>query len=300
MATLIRSALNEEFISDVLAGVHSGPVCFHVGRGTVDGEVVGTGWVGWRRTLRDLAVMGGVVTRSDYRCQGVASTVCQALCDAYDRSDGKLLYLASLNEAALRIYRRLGFRQVVGQVCCRARGAVGPDDGFQPGQKVRSRPADWGDVAAIVPLYIWPHECVLVDVGIAFPSTRIIGPTRCVSIFWQMWTNAQADGHCWHVLENERGWLVASVTARRGDRPDGVSSVDFIWHPNYSEEGLGFVRGFVDGFEAETGAPCELVIARDDDWKLANARRFGFAANKGSAGSIRVDGRKVNLIKVGR
>ena len=303
VAALIKSVLSEEFIADVLAGRCSEDISFHVGRGCVNGEVVGTCWVGWRHTLPELAVMGGVAAAPAHQRQGVASTLCRALCESYDRSGGGLLYLATTSDVARRIYQRLGFRRVVGQVLCRATGCVQADEGFESGLRVTARPVNWGDLAAVVPLYIWPHECILVDAATDFPSTRIAGPKWCVSIFWRTWVSVQPEGNRWDVLENERGWIVAAAVARRtrGEtrRPRPLTC-DFIWHPDYSEEGVEFVRDFLHRREAESGASCELLVAEGDDWKLFRARQLGFKAAKRSDRSVKLDDRWVNLIKLSR
>jgi hypothetical protein len=241
----------------------------------------------------------------------VATTLVGGACERFDAAGGRLLYLGTMNPAARRIYERLGFRPIDARpenppgetsILCRAAPGAAPDEGFAPGRRVVARPASWRDMAAVAPLYLWPHPCVLADAAIALPSSRVVAPRRCVRIFWELWKSVEQGGR-WSVLENESGWLVASALARPEPAPAGPSrafSVDFFWHPDYSVEAAGFVAAWLEEVEAAAGRPCAMLVCEGDAWKMREARKLGFDRAAGAAGAVELDGRKVPLLRLVR
>ena len=294
VADLVVGTLNEGFLPDLLRGRWSQELCSHLLTGHLAGDLAGTCWTAWGRAQPDLGVVGGVVTKSPYRRRGIASHLCAKLCDIFDRAGGRLLYLAAATDAARSIYeKKLGFRPVVGRILCRSASGACPEDGFAPGQAVHARVATWGDLGAIVPLCVFPHPCVLVNALTRFPSTRIEGPARCVGIFWNVWRATVERGGQWHVLENERGRLVASAVAAPGSGE--ACNVDFIWHPHYEREGAAFVLNFLA--ETAKGGACRLQVCENDEWKLGHAAKLGFGRPVGSGGeTIELDGRRLRVL----
>lgn len=270
---LVNSALDEPFLVGITEGRWRDDACFRLVRGRVGEELAATGWVGWAKSFPGIGAMAGVVTRPAFRRRGIASIVCARLCEAFDKAGGRLLYLAVAE--ARPIYERLGFEPVAGQVMCRAAPGSAPGDGFVPGQGVTARGVNWGDVGRLMPLYLWPHECLMLDSGIRFPTVALQGPSRCVGVFWATWQSTVESGGRWSVLENERGVIVASAVARPSAE---AVRVDFIWHPDYTQEGRAFLSEFLRKTEAELGLPCEICACKEDKWKRRQARELGFSS----------------------
>jgi ribosomal protein S18 acetylase RimI-like enzyme len=319
--------LVEEYLNAILLGEFSEAACFTAGLGLLGDSVVATCWSGWGREFSDIAVMGGVATAEAYRGQGVASAVVGAVCERFDSAGGRFLYLGASNPAARRIYERLGFRRVAGQIFCRAAREARPDEGFAAGRTVAARPASWRDMASIVPLYLQPHPCVLADAGIGLLSARVAEPRRCVRIFWDLWKSIEPAG-IWTILRNDLGWPVASALARHesaqpceGSHPSDTEpflrtlspqderagrtcklsqgsqyTVDFLWHPDYSVEAAAFAAKWLEEIEAASGCACRMLICDGDDCKLREARRLGFEPAEGGGGTVDVNGRKVPLL----
>jgi GNAT superfamily N-acetyltransferase len=307
-ARFVECFLVEEYLDDILRGRFSEAACFVAGMGLAGDSVVATCWSGWGREFSDIAVMGGVATAEAYRGQGLASAVVGAVCERFDSAGGRLLYLGTSNPAARRIYERLGFRQVAGQIFCRAARGARPDEGFAAGRTVSARPAAWRDMASIAPLYLQPHPCVLADSGIGLPSARLAEPRRCVRIFWELWKSIEPGGR-WALLCNDLGWPVASALARpcKAKPCEGLRetsqgldyTVDFLWHPVYSVEAAAFVAKWLEEIEAASGCASRMVICDGDDWKLRAARQLGFE-RAGGGGTADVNGRKVPLLSLVR
>jgi GNAT superfamily N-acetyltransferase len=299
ISALIYEHLREERLEEILLGRHSADAEFRMMIGRVGGELAATCWLGWGRGSPEIGVMGGVVTRGPWRGKGIARRLVTAGCERFDAAGGRLLYLATTNPDARRIYEGLGFRGVVGHVLCRAAEGASPREGTSPGQRVRARAASWRDMAAIAPLYFLPHPCVLVDAGTLFPSVRLSPPWKCVRIFWDTWGSLGPGGR-WRILENEAGRLVASAMARPAAGIGPQFAIDFAWHPDYVSEASSLIRTLIRDAEAESGRPCEMQIAEGDDWKRAEAARFGFR-DAGRTGLLfELEGRRLALYRLTR
>jgi len=284
-----------------------------------DGEkLVGHAWAGWGLNSSPIGVVAGVVTDEHCRGRGIASALVAELCQRFDMAGGTLLFLGTTNPEARRIYERLGFRELVGSVY--RRGEFSAARNFAPGLPTRPHAATWRDMGSILPLYLLPHPCMVMDAAIELPSTRLFAPWRCFRIFWESWQSV-GDAGSWELLENSPGWTVASALAR--PRSDGVRflrsdeegtsrcrgkaclaptdghddgqagfSVDFVWHPDYSDVGLEFVRDFLRRMEERNrGGPC-LFLCDRDTWKIRAAKALGFSTASRAARHMLVSGER--------
>ena len=290
---LVNSALSEPFISELLRGSHAQDIYCRVVRGVSNNRLLGTGWMAWARSFPKLGVIAGVVTRSSHRRQGIASHICTTLCDVFEANGGAELYLGAASTTARRIYERLGFQEVAGRVMRRVAEEHESPVSLVPGLPVVPRPANWSDIARVVPLYAWPHECLMVESSIGYPSVLIEPPYRCVRIFWELWDATIARSGWWRVLENSGGWLVAGATAR-SDKES--VQVDYIWHPAYAAEAREFLLDFTRSVEKESGLPCELVVCEEDDWKMRQANALGFTKTHPTDDAVDIAGKKHSLL----
>lgn len=74
----------------------------------LEGEAAGTGV---SHALKGVIEIVGVVTRSDKRRQGIATTVTSNLVARHFAAGGDFAFLDAANEEAARVYERLGFRR---------------------------------------------------------------------------------------------------------------------------------------------------------------------------------------------
>lgn len=297
VSSMVVPLLDETFLFDLLRGTATGAPRIRLLVARSDGTIAATCWMGWRESLPALAVVGGVVTLDAYRGRGIATRLCRRLCDIFEENGGRTIWLAAKSAGARRIYSRLGFKVAAGKLMYRESVANACFEGFQPGQAVRARRPDWGDMAALVPLYAWPHECMLLDAEHSVCSSRLGGTDRCIGHFWHTWRTTIPMGGDWSVLENESGWLVASALARRCPRLDGGTEyrTDFIWHPDYEADSRGFVEDFLERLEHEQTGAVTMLAAEADEWKLRQARLLGFGEPIETPRTISIGNRRVKL-----
>jgi RimJ/RimL family protein N-acetyltransferase len=74
----------------------------------LDGDPAGTGV---SHSLKGVAEIVGVVTRADKRRRGVAATVTSDLVATHFASGGDFVFLDAANDAAAKVYERLGFKK---------------------------------------------------------------------------------------------------------------------------------------------------------------------------------------------
>ena len=291
----IQRFLDEPFIPELLAGAHAESFSIRVVAARLRGELVGTGWVGWGRREPESGVMTGVAVKPEARDRGVGSAVSAALCRAFDARGGRRLYAAAATDAARAIYKKLGFGAMAGQLLRRGDGPP-MRAAREGGAALLERPADWGDVPAVVPLYGLPHACVLTDGLAELASARVEPPHRCVGLFWRLWDASVARRGAWRVLAAERGPICASVTARPGW---GGFLFDFLWDADCAAEGDDFVQRTLAEWERRWGAP-RLRTAASDSWKRATAAKWGFTRLAADDEAIRVGARSFRLVELTR
>jgi len=281
----VNRDLEEPFLPRILDGRHAADATFRAYRAFLRGRLAATAWTGHANALRSVAVLGGVVTAVPYRRRGLARRLCEEAVRQFLDSGGGALYLAAASQEARRLYQPLGFRRIIGQVMVLETPGHDRLAGFRPGLSVRPRSANWGDLGRVVPLFLWPHECVLADAASGFPSARLVPPTRCNGIFWHIWRTSVAAGGWWRVLENEAGTVVASASAApAGD----ATEADFVWHPAYEAEGRLFLRDFLGDSRARFEREVRLLACESDTWKRREAARAGFTEERHSGRAAKV------------
>ena len=302
VSSMVVPLLDETFLFDLLRGTATGTPRIRLLVARSRGDIAATCWMGWRKSLPALAVVGGVVTLEAYRGRGIATRLCRRLSEVFEANGGRTIWLAAKSAGARRIYSRLGFKVAAGKLMYRESVPDACFEGFQPGQAVQARRPDWGDMAALVPLYAWPHECMVLDAEHGVCSSRLCGTDRCIGHFWHTWRTTIPMGGDWSVLENERGWLVASALARRCLRPGGETEyqTDFIWHPAYDRDARVFVESFLERLEHEQAGAVTLLAAEADEWKLRQARLLGFGDPIETPRTISIGAQRVKLCFLSR
>lgn len=289
---LVYPVLHEEFLEDLLLG-RFGPGAQFLSALAFDGDrLAGHAWAGWGVEAAPIGVMAGVVTDERYRRRGIASGLVAELCKRFDSAGGALFFLGTTNPEARRLYERFGFRSFTGNVYCRGEHALMRD--LAPGLPVSAHRAGWADIGRILPLYLLPHPCIVIDAGVELLSTRLAPPWRCFRIFWDTWRSIESGGD-WELLINSAGWAVASAVARPNARPGGGFHLDFVWHSDYPDAGCSFVGDFVERMEARYQGAARLLLCDGDEWKRRAAEALGFTRARRAAGHILHQGRRLAL-----
>lgn len=202
----------------------------------VDGEVVTTAWTMTPHNEPRLATLGEVYTDPAWRGNRLAGAVCQVLLDRFDQCGGRVIFLGTGEEAAARIYARLGFVPHPQGLMRRERPLDGDfeREWFAP-SAVAVRPITWGDTPRLVALYAarndWASTCWMQGLY----SATYVTHDRCNSLVKHTWQATRPGA--WLGLFSAGGALVGSGPMEpRGNEKEVVGAdVDLFVHPAFQE-----------------------------------------------------------------
>jgi GNAT superfamily N-acetyltransferase len=219
------------------AGEYARTLTIVAALGRIDGRVVGTAQSIYAARQPELAMVGFVLTRGEYRGQGIGAKITVIVTDFAFEAGCKAAFLGS-NIRPDCVYLRAGYSYYNGGVMRRL-AEDGEDleaEYFRPGQSVQVRPAEWGDLPGTGFLLIRPYEWVVGDYQRGFFSGRYTTQRRCVSNFPYVYYSIEDQGGVFMVLTGDRRNRVlgmATVTPNRAAIQKHAAVLDFLSHRNY-------------------------------------------------------------------
>jgi len=268
----------------------------------IDGRPVSAALTFGPRDEPRIATLGEVFTLPEHRAKGLARAVCAALLDGFDERGGRLIFLATSNPTAARIYGSLGFEPHPEGLMLRERP---PGGAFQAEwfahSEVTIRPITWGDSARIVALYATPSPWLSMCWMQGFYSAAHVTHNRCSSLIKQTWQSTRSGA--WLGMFNEQGALVGSapIEPRGNDREPVAADLDLFVHPAFRNRagalldaavavgaglGLRLLRAELGAGDAEKRALLESAGFREIV-RLAEALSIG--GNRQDVHLLRID-----------
>lgn len=219
------------------AGEYARTLTIVAALGRIDGQVVGTAQSIYAARQPELAMVGFVLTHTEYRGQGIGAKITDIVTNFAFEAGCKAAFLGS-NIRPDCVYMRAGYMYYNGGVMRRL-----AEDGedleatyFSPGQSVQVRPAEWGDLPGTGFLLIRPYEWVVGDYQRGLFSGRYTTQRRCVSNFPYVYYDNETRKGIFMVLTGDRRNRVlgmATVTPGRAAIREHAAVVDFFSHENY-------------------------------------------------------------------
>lgn len=247
----------------------------------------------------DLGGMGEVAVSESWRGRGLASVLCRRARDEFVSAGGRLLFLATVNPAAFRVYHRLGWKRMPGStVMAYAQGPLSPEEAVRD---LVSAPVPWrvgeGDAAdriPLIPLCVHPHDAHVLDATAGLYSVRYVSQRSCMGLYPKVEGVREGRRGNWFSARTDAGMTVGLATARVGD--DGVVAVDAFAVPAHADAAPVLLRRAVAWAAARGTARVQAVLSPLDSAKKALFEGEGFAAagRRGSfdlgLGDARVEG----------
>ncbi len=235
----------------------------------VDGAIVATAWTMSPADEPRLATLGEVFTAPAFRGHGLAPAVCRALLERFDADGGRLIFLATSNLSAARIYRALGFEPYPRGLMRRVRPADASsafDETWFASSATTIRPIHWGDVPRIVALYAAPNPWLSAAWMEGIYSASAVIHDRCNSLVKNTWQATRAGA--WLGLFNAEGALVGSGPMEpRGNKKEVVAAaVDLFVHPAFAAAAADLLAAMVEEQGCAAGTSCTPSSARPT-WK---------------------------------
>lgn len=230
-----------------------------------DGAIVSAAWTMTPHDDPRIGTLGEVYTDPAWRGRGMAGRVCQALLDRFDDAGGRVIFLASENPVARRIYDRLGFLSFPRGLMRRERppDEMFDEQWFRPGQ-LSIRLVHPGDTPRLVALYSAPSQWLSVASPQGLYSAGRVTHDRCNSLVKHTWVATRAGA--WFAMANAEGALVGSgpMEPRGNEREPLGAEIDIFVHPAFVDHaGLLLARMVQEG--SERGWRWLIAQLGDDD-----------------------------------
>jgi GNAT superfamily N-acetyltransferase len=219
------------------AGEYARTLTIVAALGRIDDQVVGTAQSIYAASQPELAMVGFVLTHTEYRGQGIGAKITDIVTNFAFEAGCKAAFLGSDIRPDC-VYLRAGYGYFNGGVMRRlAEDGEDPEATyFRPGQSVQVRPVEWGDLPGTGFLLIRPYEWVVGDYQRGFFSGRYTTQRRCVSNFPYVCYDIEDRKGVFMVLTGDRRNRVlgmATVTPGRAAIQEHAAVVDFSSHENY-------------------------------------------------------------------
>jgi GNAT superfamily N-acetyltransferase len=301
---LINSELQERFVRNVLTGTLDSGGGTHYFLARVGAQLAGVCWYATSPYDLTIGCLAGVATAVTMRRKGIARFVVQRAMDDFLRAGGQAMYLAFSTESAARLYEQLGFRREGGHLMRYLPARDFDAEQFAPAARVVFARVQWSDMPRVLPLYLFPHPCRLLDHKSEIYSRSAVPAARCVGVFMKVWeTVAACDGE-WFLLETDDRRVVGAVTfypegvghrycangrAITDASPLAEAAFDFVAHGNFWNDATRALIGeLIASFRERRDARGLICRCHASDLeKMAMAEALGFrAAGAVPAGGI--------------
>lgn len=218
-------------------GDYAGSLTIVMVVGRMDGGMVGTASAAYAARQPEVAAVGSVLTRKEYRGLGIAARLTEIVTEVSFSAGCKASFLGA-NIQPDCVYQRAGYTYYNGGVM-RALAPQVEDfekDYYQPGQRLKVRPAEWGDLAGVASLLVRPYEWFAADYGRGLFSGRFITQGRCVSNFGYIYYDILERKGTFMVLTGDSPHRVlglATITPGSAEAQKQAGILDFLLHENY-------------------------------------------------------------------
>jgi GNAT superfamily N-acetyltransferase len=199
-----------------------------------DGRAVSASWLARPGDEPRIGTLGEVYTDPAWRRRGLAHRTCAALIERFDAAGGRWLFLATGEEEAARIYRRLGFEPFPEGLMRRVRPAgTAFEDEWFAASPTRVRTVHRGDLVRLVALYSSPNPWISIAWMDGIYSRDHVTHNRCNSMIKHTWAATRAG--TWLALTNGQGAIVGTLPLEpSGNERDPIDArVDLFVHPAF-------------------------------------------------------------------
>ena len=257
----------------------------------------------------EFGLLGEVATAAEFRNMGTSTTLCERARDDFQKHGGQALLLGTLNPAAARVYKRLGWRKLAGchVMACITSGDA-PEaflvDYFREVGPVTVAPGTAAERIPMIPLLVTPHDWQVLDANVGYLSTRYAGRgadsyqryDALVRPGARRWLAEEGRG-VWFAARTDRGRLVGLSTARL-DKPDECQ-VDGFAHMNFLGAWENLIHTSI-GWGNANGAPLSwATVSVEDEHKRSLFESMGFR-HLGAGEEFDLAGRSVGSLRLER
>lgn len=266
------------------------------------GKLVGTTHLTVSRSMPALGGLGEVATHLEFRRAGIATRLSERARDDFRSRGGEALFLGTVNPAAARLYRRLGWRKIPSTIVYAYIAGGEPPETFLV-ELFRER-AEATVVAAtpterlsIIPLLSTPHDWQVLDANVGIYTTRYAVLRGCMSLYPRyeaLWKDGRGT---WFAARTGDGRLVGLSTARLDDA-DGCQ-VDGFTHGGFAGAWAPLLEAAASWAAAKGATVSWALVCVEDEVKRSLLEAAGFR-EAGSGKEFDIEGRAVGSLRLER
>ena len=267
-----------------------------------NGKVIGTTQLVISRSAPILGGLGGVATDPEYRREGIATVLGAQAVDEFRAEGGGALFLGTVNPAAARVYRRLGYKKLASSIVyAYIVSGDSPEafltDYFRERGEATVREASPSERLSMIPLLCSPHDWQVLDANIGMLGIRyaiLRGALFLYPRYARLWREKRGS---WFAAHTQDLRLVGLSSAQLDDtercRVDGFTHIDF-------PEAWGDLIRAATNWGASHGATSfEASVCVEDEDKQSSFESLGFRA-AGAGDEFDFDGMAVGSILLER
>lgn len=271
MHHLWLSAFGDDFVSDVPDGVFYGEEekwnSTNIYQHRVNNQTIATGILIRSLALPSLGGLGEVSTDPEYRGKGLATAICERLVGDFRNTEGRALFLGTVNPDAARIYERLGWRHIKGTKLMVNMSGFAEYDVFIREYFSDAVPATICEAKPsaripLIPLIIFPHDWTILDSNISLYSTNVMTQLSCLGLY-RRYDNLRShqQGEWFTLLSEDEKVLGISSAAHKGEKR---YQVDGFCHPYYEDFFVQLVQAAVNWCESMDAREIIINVLKED------------------------------------
>ena len=268
----------------------------------IAGKLAGACLVASSPSMPDLGGLGEVATTPDARRTGIGTALTQQALEDFKNRGGQALFLGTVNPAAARIYRRLGWRKLAGaNLMVNVIGGKSPEefivDYFREVREetVSVRLPSPAHRAPIIPLLVAPHDWQVLDFNTGMMSTRYAVQDSCLGLYRRYAAIANDGRGAWFCADTDKGHVVGLSTARLDAK--GGCRVDGFTHSDHTGTWQALIQAAIH-WSAENGAAHVYAdVSVEDEEKLPMFEAVGLK-DSGGGNSFDLGGRQIETARL--
>jgi len=264
------------------------------------GDLAGTCHLAVSHRVPSLGGLGEVATAPQHRAAGIATELCGLALDDFRDLGGRTVFLGTGNDAAARIYRRLGWRKLAdANVMANTTTDESPEeflaDHYRAPAPVKVDVATPSDRIPMIPLLVTPHDSPVLDANASMYSTRYSVQRSCMGLYrrydairnggrGERFSAVADDGH------------VVGISSARLDE-DGGCQVDGFSHARHSGAWPDLLNAAMAWAAGRGAAPVWADVPVEDEEKRAAFESLGFRPT-GPGAAFDLDGVSLESIRL--
>lgn len=246
--------------------------------------------------------VGEVAVAPEFRCRGIARTLCIRSWDTFRDRGGAGLFLATDMENAARVYHRIGWRRIDGSNAMLLTNNDQSPDKFLAAHLnvtggVTVAPANPGDRTAVIPLLMSPHDSCVLDANVGILSPKYALQSSCMGLYPQYQYLRDGGRGEWFAARAADGRVVGLASVRLDE--NAAARIDGFAHQCKPDALDALISQATDWAADRSATLLDALLATCDVEKQSRFESAGFQL-RGQAAPLHLNGCGIQVLHWGK